>query len=191
MAQEETSNRGQCWSDKLLTLTARTASLLRQKGEEIRQSSASTLPSHLRNFSCTFPAGLPSQPSPYCCSPSGMGEHQKNAATAIKGAHDRNEGTPLIPGTGTKCSKKTHKVHMSRLHIQKGRSSQGLTTSPPSRNFPLKALPPHSSPDCHSPSKVGGPSIHCDSGLPWHASCISWHKRSGARWQLNATRASS
>ena len=34
-------------------------------------------------------------------------------------------------------------------------------------------------------------SAHCDSVLSWHASCISRHKRSGARWRLDATRVSS
>ena len=49
-----------------------------------------------------------------------------------------------------------------------------------------KVLPSHSSPNSHSPSKVRESSVHCDSGLPWHASCIRGRKR----WQLKTTRTS-
>ena len=49
-----------------------------------------------------------------------------------------------------------------------------------------KVLPSHSSPHSHSPSKVRESSVHCASGLPWHASCILRRKR----WQLKTTRTS-
>ena len=71
-----------------------------QKGKEKRQGSALQhfLPTFREMFMHAF-AVLPSQPSPCCCSPSGMGEHFKNAATVNKDAHDRHEGKPLIPDT--------------------------------------------------------------------------------------------
>ena len=79
---------------------------------------------------------------------------------------------------------------MNRLHAQKRKEKPGaslhrlLPDLHKFRNSPLRVFPPHCPPCTEA-------SVHCDSELHWHDSCISWHKRSRARWQLRATRASS
>ena len=87
-----------------------------------------------------------------------------------------------FPSRAQNVQQNTDKARTSKLHTQNEEKPRPHFISNFSiffRNFinpPLKILPPHSSLNCHSPSKVREASVHCDSGLPWHGSscpCLS------------------
>ena len=103
---------------------------------------------------------------------------------------ETKEQNHLFPAWAQNVQQNTDKAQPSRLHTHL--ISSFLIFFRKISNSPLEILPPHLLSILSQPFQgERGFHTHCDSGFSWHASCISRHGRSGSRWHLNATRASS